>query len=60
MKVAVLDPGAPLPENEREAERAVRGEGVVERVRSWVVEAVRARGRNREEARYVPLRDIGE
>jgi Cu+-exporting ATPase len=60
MRVLVLDPSAPVPESEREAEMKIRGDSIVMRARSWVAEAVRARRRNKEEAGYVPLRDIGE
>lgn len=60
MRVLVLDPSAPVPESEREAEMKIRGDGIVTRARNWVAEAVRARRRNKEDVGYVPLRDIGE
>ena len=60
MRVAVLDPGAEVPEAEREAERRLGEEGVFRRARDWVGEAVRARRRAREEVGYVPLRDMGD
>ncbi|KAF2791740.1 heavy metal translocatin [Melanomma pulvis-pyrius CBS 109.77] len=59
MKVGVLDPSAELPESEKDAER--RGGGsIISSAVEWVKESLAARKRNREEAGYVPLRDMGE
>jgi Cu+-exporting ATPase len=59
MKVAVLDPGAEVPESEKEAERLGRG-GLISSAIKWVRDSIAARKRQREEAGYVPLRDMGE
>jgi Cu+-exporting ATPase len=59
MKVSVLDPTAEVPESEREAERLGR-RGIFSNTVEWVRDSIAARRRNREEAGYVPLRDMGE
>ncbi|KAF2737160.1 copper-transporting ATPase-like protein [Polyplosphaeria fusca] len=59
LKVSVLDPGAQVPEAEKEAERLGR-RGLISSTIEWAKEAWSARKRNREEAGYVPLRDMGE
>ncbi|KAF2112202.1 E1-E2 ATPase-domain-containing protein [Lophiotrema nucula] len=59
MKVSVLDPGAEVPDAEKEAARLGKGSLIGNTV-DWVKEAWAARRRNREEAGYVPLRDMGE
>jgi P-type Cu+ transporter len=59
MKVALLDPSAQVPESEKEAERLGSG-GLVSSAIEWAREAWAARKRSREEAGYVPLRDMGE
>ena len=59
MKVSVLDPGAEVPDAEQEAERLSKG-GFMGQAVEWAKEAWAARRRNREEAGYVPLRDMGE
>ncbi|KAF2868820.1 E1-E2 ATPase-domain-containing protein [Massariosphaeria phaeospora] len=59
MKVAVLDPGAELSGSEMEAEK-LGSRGVVAWTVDWVKESIAARRRNREEAGYVPLRDMGD
>ncbi|KAF2259538.1 heavy metal translocatin [Lojkania enalia] len=58
LKVSVLDPGAEVPEAENEAERS--RQGVIRSVVEWVRETLAARKRNREEAGYVPLQNMGE
>jgi len=60
MRVAVLDPTAEVPEAEKHANSQVQQDGLFKRARDWVAEALRARKRQREEAGYVPLRDMGE
>ena len=59
MKVSLLDPGAEVPQNEREVEKLQQG-GVFSMVRDWVTDSWFAWRRNKEEARYVPLQDMGE
>ncbi|KAF2656138.1 heavy metal translocatin [Lophiostoma macrostomum CBS 122681] len=59
MKVSLLDPTAEVPESEREAERSA-GRGIFSSAVDWVKDSIAARRRNREEAGYVPLRDMGE
>jgi Cu+-exporting ATPase len=59
MKVSLLDPGAELPENEKELEKLEQG-GVFSAAREWVSDSWAAWRRNKEEARYVPLQDMGE
>ena len=59
MKVATLDPTAEVPKSEMEAERLGR-RGVFGTVVDWAKDSIAARRRNREEAGYVPLRDMGE
>jgi Cu+-exporting ATPase len=59
MKVSVLDPGAEVPQSELEAEKAPES-GVFSTARDWVVESWGAWRRNKEEARYVPLQDMGD
>ncbi|KAF2707268.1 heavy metal translocatin [Pleomassaria siparia CBS 279.74] len=60
MKVATLDPTAEIPDNEKEAERLGGGSGMIRTAIDWVKETLAAKRRNREEAGYVPLRDMGE
>jgi Cu+-exporting ATPase len=61
LKVSVLDPGAEVPETEKEAERLeFVKRGVVGTAVDWVRDSFAARKRGREEAGYVPLRDMGE
>ncbi|KAF2017912.1 heavy metal translocatin [Aaosphaeria arxii CBS 175.79] len=59
MKVSVLDPTAEVPESEKESERIPK-RGLIGTVIEWVKESIAARKRNREEAGYLPLRDMGE
>ncbi|OAL47238.1 heavy metal translocatin [Pyrenochaeta sp. DS3sAY3a] len=59
MKVSVLDPEAPIDEKEIQMESVERG-GVVSAARDWVADAWGAWRRNKEETKYVPLRDMGE
>jgi Cu+-exporting ATPase len=59
MRVQMLDPSAEVSEAEQ-AEGQMEQDGVFKRAREWVGEALRARKREREEAGYVPLRDLGE
>lgn len=59
MKVSLLDPGAELPENEKEKEEIPQA-GVFSTARNWVGDAWAAWRRNKEEARYVPLQDMGD
>ncbi|KAF2846908.1 copper-transporting ATPase-like protein [Plenodomus tracheiphilus IPT5] len=59
MKVAVLDPGAPIDEREAEQEKQIH-KGVFSSVRDWMKDGLAAWRRNKEEAGYVPLRDMGE
>jgi Cu+-exporting ATPase len=61
MKVATLDPSAEVPRNEMEAEaQRSRGRGMIMTAVDWVKETIAAMRRNREEAGYVPLRDMGD
>ena len=59
MKVSVLDPGAPIDEREVEMEKLGQ-KGVISSARDWVKDSWSAWRRNKEEAGYVPLRDMGE
>ncbi|EMD59515.1 hypothetical protein COCSADRAFT_40711 [Bipolaris sorokiniana ND90Pr] len=59
MKLSVLDPSAPMDEKNLEMEK-VGQQGVFSFVRDWISEAWAARRRNKEEASYMPLRDMGE
>lgn len=59
MKVSVLDPGAEVPESEKGAEKMSQ-RGLIGSTVDWVKDTIAARRRNREEAGYVPLRDMGE
>jgi Cu+-exporting ATPase len=59
LKVSKLDPGAEVPKSEQEAERLGRN-GLISSAVEWVRDTIAARRRNREEAGYVPLRDMGE
>ncbi|PSN66601.1 heavy metal translocatin [Corynespora cassiicola Philippines] len=59
LKVSVLDPSATVPENERGAEE-LDERGVIGTFIDWIKETIAARRRNREEAGYVPLRDMGD
>jgi Cu+-exporting ATPase len=59
MKLSVLDPSAPIDEKNLELEK-VGQQGVFSFVRDWISEAWAARRRNKEEASYMPLRDMGE
>lgn len=61
MKVSVLDPGAPVDEREMELEKQnAGGKGLFASAKDWVLDAWAARGRNKEDTKYVPLRDMGE
>ncbi|KAF1974125.1 heavy metal translocatin [Bimuria novae-zelandiae CBS 107.79] len=61
MKVSSLDPGAEVPESEKEAERLeFEKKGLFSTAVEWVREAIAARKRNREEAGYVPLQNMAE
>jgi Cu+-exporting ATPase len=61
MKVATLDPSAEVPQKDLEAEaQRSAGSGLIMTAVDWVKETLAARRRNREEAGYVPLRDMGE
>ncbi|PVH98343.1 copper-transporting ATPase 2 [Periconia macrospinosa] len=61
MKVSVLDPTSEIPESEKEAERLSSAEkGIFGTAIDWVKDTIAARKRNREEAGYVPLRDMGD
>ncbi|KAH7391118.1 E1-E2 ATPase-domain-containing protein [Phaeosphaeria sp. MPI-PUGE-AT-0046c] len=59
MKVSVLDPGADISEKDLEKEN-VQNRGLFGSAIDWVKDAWEARKRNKEEAGYVPLRDMGE
>jgi Cu+-exporting ATPase len=59
MKLSVLDPGAPVDEREKEMEKLAH-KGVVSSARDWIRDGWSAWRRNKEEAGYVPLRDMGE
>lgn len=59
MKVSLLDPSAPLDEKDLEMENMGR-RGVISSAREWISDAWAARRRNKEEASYMPLRDMGE
>jgi len=59
MKVSLLDPGADVTEKDLEMEMITK-KGMVVSAVEWVREAWEARKRNKEEAGYVPLRDMGE
>lgn len=59
MKLSVLDPSAPIDEKNLELEK-VGQQGVFSFVKDWISEAWAARRRNKEEASYMPLRDMGE
>ncbi|USP79236.1 putative copper-transporting ATPase HMA5 [Curvularia clavata] len=59
MKVSLLDPSAPLDEKDREMEN-MGHKGVISFAREWISDAWAARKRNKEEASYMPLRDMGE
>jgi Cu+-exporting ATPase len=61
MKISTLDPAAEVPENEKEAERLTFAKrGIFGTAIDWVKETIAARGRNREEAGYVPLQNMAE
>jgi Cu+-exporting ATPase len=61
MKIATLDPSAEVPQKDLEAEaQRSGGSGLIMTAVDWVKETLAARRRNREEAGYVPLRDMGE
>jgi Cu+-exporting ATPase len=59
MKVSVLDPGAEVPQSELDAEKMPES-GMFSTAKDWVVDSWGAWRRNKEEARYVPLQDMGE
>ncbi|OAK97865.1 heavy metal translocatin [Phaeosphaeriaceae sp. SRC1lsM3a] len=59
MKVSVLDPGADISEKDLQMEN-IQKKGLLGSVIDWVKDAWEARKRNKEEAGYVPLRDMGE
>ncbi|KAH8728289.1 E1-E2 ATPase-domain-containing protein [Phaeosphaeriaceae sp. PMI808] len=59
MRVSVLDPGADISEKELELEREAKS-GAIGSAMDWIREAWEARKRNKEETKYVPLRDMGE
>jgi len=61
MKVRTLDPGAGVPNSEKEAERlGFESKGLFGTAVDWVKETIAARRRNREEAGYVPLQNMAE
>ncbi|KAL6706437.1 Cu(2+)-transporting P-type ATPase [Coniothyrium glycines] len=61
MKLGVLDPSAPADAREKERELHKAGNtGVVAAAAEWLKDAWTAWRRNKEEAGYVPLRDMGE
>jgi Cu+-exporting ATPase len=57
MKVSVLDPGAPVEQQEVEMEKLGRS-GVFATVGDWIKDAWAASRRNKEETSYMPLRDM--
>ncbi|KAF2033044.1 heavy metal translocatin [Setomelanomma holmii] len=59
MKVSLLDPGADVTAKELKMEKTER-KGVLASAVEWVRDAWEARKRNKEEAGYVPLRDMGD
>jgi Cu+-exporting ATPase len=59
MKVSLLDPGADVTEKDLEMEKITK-KGVVGSALEWARDAWEARKRNKEEAGYVPLRDMGD
>lgn len=59
MKLSVLDPGAPVEEREAEREKLSQ-KGVLSSWSDWAKDSWSAWRRNKEEAGYVPLRDMGE
>jgi Cu+-exporting ATPase len=59
MKVSLLDPGAHVTEKELEMEK-IEKKGLLASAVEWARDAWEARKRNKEEAGYVPLRDMGE
>ncbi|KAF1914141.1 E1-E2 ATPase-domain-containing protein [Ampelomyces quisqualis] len=59
MKVSVLDPGANVSEKEMQMEK-MTNKGVFGSAIEWAKDAWEARKRNKEEAGYVPLRDMGD
>lgn len=59
MKLSLLDPSAPIDEKNLEMEK-VGQQGVFSFAKDWISEAWAARRRNKEEASYMPLRDMGE
>jgi Cu+-exporting ATPase len=60
MKLSLLDPDAPIDEQEAEKESQLGKSGVFSTARDWMVDAWRAWRRNKEETSYMPLRDMGE
>jgi Cu+-exporting ATPase len=59
MKVSLLDPGADISEKESDMEK-IQKKNVVGSMVEWLRDAWEARRRNKEEAGYVPLMDMGE
>lgn len=61
MKVSELDPSADVGDAEKEKEREEFARpGLLAVAREWVNDTWKAMRRNREEAKYVPLQDMGE
>ncbi|KAF2820742.1 heavy metal translocatin [Ophiobolus disseminans] len=59
LKVSLLDPGADVTEKDLEMEKITK-KGVIGSALDWARDAWDARKRNKEEAGYVPLRDMGD
>lgn len=59
MKVAVLDPAASIDDDAVKQEKQIH-KGVLNKARDWMRDGITAWRRNKEEAGYVPLRDIGD
>ncbi len=60
MKVSLLDPSAPIEERDLEMEKMGTQRSLFGTARDWVQDSLGAWRRNKEEAAYVPLRDMGE
>jgi Cu+-exporting ATPase len=60
MKLSLLDPDAPIDQQEAEKESQLGQSGVFATARDWIVDAWRAWRRNKEDTSYMPLRDMGE
>ncbi|KAJ4988110.1 heavy metal translocating P-type ATPase [Stagonosporopsis vannaccii] len=59
MKVSLLDPDAEIPESEKETVE-FQSQGFFGAAKGWVGDSWAAWRRNKEEARYVPLQDMGD